>query len=96
MDALMLYLRSDKTFPMLTKDIYPTIAKKYGMSTSSVERNIRRAVGKMQQQKSDTYNEIFSYVTAQHITNGEFLSVMSDYIGKNIKRTPVAGIAEQI
>jgi len=31
------------------------------------------------------YHEIFSYSTKEHITNGEFLSVMSEYIGIYIK-----------
>jgi len=38
----------------------------------------------MQKSKTEMFSEIFSYSTKEHITNGEFLSVMSDYIRKRV------------
>jgi two-component system response regulator (stage 0 sporulation protein A) len=84
-DALLLYICNAGSNPMLTKDIYPEIAKKYGLSNSSVEKNIRDTIAQIQKKKTEMYSEIFFYSTNLHITNGEFLSVMSDYICKCLK-----------
>jgi len=84
MDALVMYMCSSDPIPVLTKVLYPQIAEKYGINNSSVEKNIRDAISLIQRNKTDMYNAIFSYSTKENITNGEFLSVMSAYISKNV------------
>jgi two-component system response regulator (stage 0 sporulation protein A) len=83
-DALILHTNSLDANPLLTKVLYPQIAAKYGLNSSSVEKNIRNAISQMQMNGTEPFNEIFSYSTRKRITNGEFLSVMSDYIKKRI------------
>ena len=85
LDALMIYTRDPETNSLLTKVLYPQIAEKQGLNNSSVEKNIRDAISLIQRNKTDMYNDIFSYSTKGNITNGEFLSVMSDYVSKSVK-----------
>jgi len=84
-DALVLYTHKPESFSTLTKALYPQIGSKYGLSNSSVEKNIRSAISQIQRNKTEMYSEIFSYSTKERITNGEFISVMSDYISKIVK-----------
>lgn len=84
-EALIIYIDEPGANRMLTKIIYPKIAKKYGLNGPSVEKNIRTAISHAQKTQTLKFNEIFSYSTKKHITNGEFLSVMSDYISKSLK-----------
>jgi len=86
-DALLIYMYCPEPNPMLTKVIYPEVAKKHGLNNSSVEKNIRNAISRIQKNNTGIYNEIFSYSTKGSITNGEFLSVMSDYINKYLKNS---------
>ena len=86
-DALLIYMRDPGSSPLLTKVIYPEIAKKYGLNNSSVEKNIRNAICQMKKNGAGIYNEIFSYSTKGHVTNGEFLSVMADYINKYMRNS---------
>jgi len=84
-DALLMYMYNSEPNPVLTKVLYPEVAKKHGINSSSVEKNIRNTISQMQKNKTEMYNEIFSYSTKENITNGEFLSVMSDYINRFVK-----------
>jgi len=85
-EAMFMYAQNPGLNPSLTKELYPAVAKKHGLSSSSVEKNIRSAISRIQKNKTDMYREIFAYPTKERITNGEFLSVMSDYINKSVKR----------
>ena len=85
LDALVLRMNSLDPNPLLTKVLYPQIALKYSLSNTSVEKNIRNAISQMQMNNTEIFNEIFSYSTKGRITNGEFISVMSDYINKRMR-----------
>jgi len=85
LDALVLYTNSAASIPLLTKVLYPQIAIRYGLNSSSVEKNIRNAISQMKMNNTEAFNEIFSYSTKENITNGEFLSVMTDHINKRMK-----------
>jgi two-component system response regulator (stage 0 sporulation protein A) len=85
-DALALYMSSSGLNPLLTKFLYPQVAQRYRVSNISVEKNIRNAITQIQKNNTELFRDIFSYSTKRHITNGEFLSIMSDYISKSVKR----------
>jgi two-component system response regulator (stage 0 sporulation protein A) len=85
LDALVYYINSHEPNPLLTKVLYPQIAARHGLNHSSVEKNIRNAISQMQMNNTDAFNEIFSYSTRGRITNGEFLSIMSDYLKKHME-----------
>ena len=86
-DALVTYTQNPESFSVLTKVLYPRIAEKYGLNNSSVEKNIRNSITQMQENQTEIFKDVFSYSTKKRITNGEFISVMSDYINKNIKNS---------
>ncbi len=79
-DALMFYLHNPSYDRILTKILYPEIAQKYKLNNSSVERNIRTAIAQIQKNNTGLYQSLFSYKNNAKITNGEFLSVASDYL----------------
>lgn len=79
-DALTSYINMPDCFRMLTKVLYPHLAKKRGVSIASIEKNIRDAVAKMQIRNTPFYREVFVHFEKRRITNGVFLSVAARYI----------------
>lgn len=60
----------------ITKDLYPNISKKFGVSPTSVERNIRYAIRNSNKEKFES----FFHCSSKEITNSEFIA----YIIRNI------------
>lgn len=71
------------------KDVYPTIASKYGTSSSSVERCIRNAIEVGFNRGNVKYlDELFGYTVETRKgkpTNTEFLFYVADYIKRGLK-----------
>ncbi len=84
-ESLVVYLgKPGRTF-MLTKELYPEIATVLSISKSSVEKNIRAAIAQMQKKHTETYARIFLYAGSSQreackLTNGEFLSLATEYL----------------
>ena len=78
-DALVFCFENRNCGRVLTKILYPEIARKHGISSVSVEKNIRNAVEAVKKAKTDLYQEIFCN-TNMKITNGHFLSAVSEFI----------------
>ncbi len=78
--ALTYYIRNSTDFHQLTKALYPEVAKAIHTTPMAVERNLRRAIYHMLQNKTELYKQIFSYYPVEFITNSEFLSIVSNYI----------------
>ncbi len=83
LDALQYYYENPDCIRLLTKVLYPKIARERELSPASVEKNIRDAIAKMQKKSTSLYLKIFAYAEGQRVTNGEFLSVVIDYIKRN-------------
>lgn len=79
-DALTYYITNPDSARALTKVLYPEIAKKYDISESSAEKNIRNAISGIYKNKTEMFDQIFMYSNNRKVTNGEFLSVVSDFI----------------
>lgn len=66
----------------ITKNLYPTIAKKYNTSPSKVERAIRHAIEvAWSRGKMENINSIFGikvYNSSEKPTNGEFIALLAD------------------
>ena len=66
----------------ITKLLYPTIAKKYKTTSSSVERAIRHAIEvAWSRGKMDTIQELFGYTIHAgkgKPTNSEFIALIAD------------------
>lgn len=66
----------------ITKSLYPSIAKKYGTTSSKVERAIRHAIEvAWNRGKIENINSIFGvkvYNSSEKPTNGEFIALLAD------------------
>lgn len=80
--ALVLYHSDSNSHIMLTKDLYPKVAKSLGLSSSSVERNLRNAVAKVMGTRTTLFRELFPNGDRK-ISNGEFLATIDDYMRNN-------------
>jgi two-component system response regulator (stage 0 sporulation protein A) len=81
-EGIMMAVKDPEILNYITKYLYPTIAKKYRTTTSSVERAIRHAIEvAWNRGKLDSMEEIFGY----HVscgkgkpTNSEFIALIAD------------------
>lgn len=81
-EALIAYINSPVDMRMLSKAIYPEIAKKFGSTAGGVEKNIREAVSYIVENQSSLYKKIFSFYNKKKITNSIFFFVLAEYINK--------------
>ena len=88
-EAIMLSVENTEMLSAITKLLYPTIAKKYGTTSSRVERAIRHAIevawgrGNM-----DTLNSLFGYTISLgkgKPTNSEFVALIADKLRLNYR-----------
>lgn len=88
--AILLVVMHAEPFYMLTKEIYPSVAKKYGSTVSCVERDIRYVIevawscGGM-----DEWNAMHGFTTWRTTstpTNSEFIAMIADYLLEQTRR----------
>lgn len=77
-NATILY--SEKDYIKITKDIYPVLAKKYHMSATSVERNIRTVVETCWRNDRKAVQNLFGYELTKCPSNSEFLDAISYFL----------------
>jgi len=81
----MSYLRENpEAIHAITKDLYPTIAKRHNTNASRVERGIRHALASA---SSDILTQKKVLGTSRELTNGEFLATLNEVI-----RVKLAGV----
>ncbi len=79
-DALMIVLNHPEYSKSLSKYLYPEIAESYGVSPSSVEKNIRCSIEAAYKRKSETrYFYYFSY-NKKKPSNTEALFLLAEHI----------------
>lgn len=88
--AILYVVTNSAPFYLLTKEIYPFVAKKYGSTASCVERDIRYVInvawlcGGM-----DEWNAMHGFTawkTTSTPTNSEFIAMISDYLLEQTRR----------
>jgi two-component system response regulator (stage 0 sporulation protein A) len=81
-EGIMMAVKDPEILNYITKYLYPTIAKKYHTTTSSVERAIRHAIEvAWNRGKLDSLEEIFGYNVScgrGKPTNSEFIALIAD------------------
>lgn len=82
-DAINLYISKDGDYIKITKDIYPIISKKYNISTSCVERNIRTVVETCWTNDKETVQSIIGHKIIRCPSNSEFIDAIAFYIMHN-------------
>jgi two-component system response regulator (stage 0 sporulation protein A) len=83
-DAIKLIISEPEMLGGITKELYPTIAKKYSTTPSRVERAIRHAIEvAWSRGRVETIDMIFGYTIDQNKgkpTNSEFIAMIADKI----------------
>ena len=82
--AIMWGINDVRSIQLVTKDLYPNIAKKYGTTPGRVERAIRHAIGvALSRGNGEKIRRIFRYTISKEKgqpTNSEFISMIVDYV----------------
>ncbi len=83
-DSIIMSVNNMDILNSITKQLYPTIAKMHGTTSSRVERAIRHAIEvAWNRGKMDTINELFGYgiqAGKGKPTNSEFIALIADKI----------------
>lgn len=83
-DAIMMSVNDSEMLNSITKQLYPTIAKRHKTTPSRVERAIRHAIEvAWSRGKMDTIDELFGYTVNNgkgKPTNSEFVALIADKI----------------
>lgn len=83
-DAIMMSVNDTEMLNSITKQLYPTIAKRHKTTPSRVERAIRHAIEvAWSRGKMDTIDELFGYTVNNgkgKPTNSEFVALIADKI----------------
>jgi two-component system response regulator (stage 0 sporulation protein A) len=81
-EAILMVVDDVSLLGAVTKELYPTIAKKHNTASNTVERGIRHAIElAWERGNSDTLKRIFGYsmnIERQKPTNSEFIAQLSD------------------
>lgn len=81
-EGIMMSVKDPEILNYITKFLYPTIAKKYHTTTSSVERAIRHAIEvAWNRGKMDAMEDLFGYSVSSgkgKPTNSEFIALIAD------------------
>lgn len=87
--AIMMVVENMELLNYITKQLYPTIAKKYQTTSSRVERAIRHSIEvAWSRGKPEMMNDIFGYTIDTgkgKPTNSEFIAMVADKIRLQIK-----------
>ena len=88
-EAITEVLKQRDIINSVTKELYPSVAKKYTTSSSRVERAIRHAIEvAWNRGDTDTLNRIFGFTVNREKgkpTNSEFIAMISDNIRLKLK-----------
>ena len=83
-EAIMMSVNDIEMLSSITKVLYPTIAEKYGTTSSRVERAIRHAIEvAWNRGRMETLNSLFGYTISTgkgKPTNSEFIALIADKI----------------
>ena len=81
-EAIKMVIENGELLGAVTKELYPSIAKKFNTTPSRVERAIRHAIEvAWSRGKVDTINQLFGYTvhnTKGKPTNSEFIAMIAD------------------
>jgi len=89
-EAIMMAVEDMDVLNAITKVLYPTVAKKFGTTSSRVERGIRHAIEiAWSRGDIDTINNFFGYTvsnTKGKPTNSEFVAMIADKLHLQFKQ----------
>lgn len=80
-EAITMVVNDMELLSAVTKELYPSIAKKYNTTASRVERAIRHAIEVACRGQVDAINKLFGYTVHNEKgkpTNSEFIAIIAD------------------
>ena len=81
-EAIKMVVQDNDIINRITKELYPSIAKKFNTTPSKVERAIRHSIDvAWSRGKVENINQLFGYVVYDKNdkpTNGEFIALVAD------------------
>ena len=88
-EAILMATEEPDIINAVTKELYPTVAKKYDTTSSRVERAVRHAIEvAWDRGDMDTLNSFFGYTVQTSRgkpTNSEFIAMISDRLRLNVR-----------
>lgn len=85
--AIIYALENTEALDMVTKVLYPAVAKKFGATSSNVERAVRHAIEVAWDRGDvDVFQKYFGYtvdMSRGKPTNSEFIAMLVDYLKLN-------------
>lgn len=81
--AIPYIIKNKYSIDVITKELYPEIARVFKTEPKSVERNIRNCIEISWETSSEKYKDIFGYEFKKRPTNKEFIHAVVDYIREN-------------
>ena len=95
-EGIIMCVNDSNNLNYITKLLYPSIAKKYNTTSSSVERAIRHAIEvAFARGQIDTINDMFGYTVNAFKgkpTNSEFIAMIADKLRIKYKKRAYNGI----
>lgn len=80
-EALIMTIKDREVVNLITKVLYPDIAKKYGTSPSCVSCSIRHAIEvSWQRVGPDCTNNVYAAGTRKKPTNSQFIATIADWL----------------
>ena len=82
--AIEIAVENEEAILLVTKRIYPEVAKRFGVTSSNVDKNIRVAIAAFWNGGNrELYNKIVGYEITQRPSNADFIAMIASYIIRN-------------
>lgn len=79
-EAIDLAIKQYGNCMKITKDIYPVISRRYGISTKRIERNIRTVIEKAWENNQALMEEIAGEELTTSPSNGQFIDIVTYWL----------------
>ncbi len=79
--AIGIAVENEEAILLVTKLIYPEVARRFGVSGANVDKNIRVAIAAFWNNGNrELYNKIVGYQITRKPSNAEFIAAIASYI----------------
>ncbi len=75
---------------MVTKEIYPTLARKYSVKPETIEQNIRTVVGQCWEKNHSRIEQMAGYKMYSRPTNTEMIEILAFYLSHMNRKVSIA------
>lgn len=83
-EATMMYVENTESYLMITKEVYPAVAKKLNDNPINIERNIRLVIKRCWENNQALLRSIANYPLPKRPSNSEFLDILAYYASSQV------------